>query len=157
MKYLGTAIGCTLMLLLTVPRHGGFLLVFFLLFLIPLSLYSGIRMYRNKSERQLRGKKLAVWSATIFVALAVNFYRYNDARDVANDVVASIVKFHDTNGTYPSSLEVLGYNSQSLRSSLGWYGYHNKDEQPSFLYGVPYMAFDSYHYDFHSGQWIYSD
>lgn len=156
MKYLGTAIGCTLMLLLTVPRNGGFLLGVFLLFLIPLFVYSGIRMGRHENELKIRGKKLTIWTAAIFVTLAVNFYRYSSTRDTANDVVGTIVKYHETSGTYPSSLDVLGYDSKSLKLSLGWYGYHNKDGQPSFLYSVPYMPFDVYRYDFNSKQWVYS-
>lgn len=87
----------------------------------------------------------------------MNYYRYSYTRAAANDIVANIAKYHETNGAYPSSLEVLGYDSRSLKSSLGMYGYHNKDGHPSFLYGVPYKAFDSYRYDFHSGQWIYSN
>lgn len=122
MKYIGTAIGCTLMLLLTVPRYGGFLLGLFILFLIPLFLYSGIRMHRHKSERKIRGVKLAVWVSAIFVSLAVNYYRYSYTRDTANDIVAKITKYHETKGSYPSNLEVLGYERKSLSSSFGMYG-----------------------------------
>lgn len=157
MKYLGTAIGCTLMLLMTLPRYGGFLLGFFLLFLIPLFLYSGIRMYRHKSERKVRGEKLAVWMSAILVTLVVNYYRYSYTRDAANEVVAKIASYHEINGFYPRNLEVLGYDSKSLKSRFGMYGYHSKEGQPSFLYGVPYMIFDTYRYDFHSRKWIYSD
>jgi hypothetical protein len=113
-------------------------------------------MYRHKNELNIRRKKLAIWMSAISVALAVNYYRYISTRDAANDVVATIVKYHETNGTYPSSLEAIGYDSKSLKSSLGWYGYHNKEGQPSFLYAVPYMVFDSYLYDFRFGQWVYS-
>ena len=157
MKYLGTAVGYTLMLLLTVPRYGGFLLGFFLLFLIPLFLYSGVRMYRHKNELKVRGTKLAIWMAAIFVTLGVNFYRYNFTRDAANSVVAAIVKYHETSGIYPSSLEGLGYGGKSLKSSLGMYGYRKTDGQPSFFYGVPYMIFDTYRYDFDSERWVYSE
>jgi hypothetical protein len=157
MKYLTTAIGCTLMLLLTVPRYGGFMLGFFLLLLIPFFLYSGIRMYRYKNERKTRGVKFSAWMAAIFVTLAVNYHEYGYTRDSANAVVAQIAKYQKTNGTYPSRLEELGYDGKSLKSSLGMYGYSNKDGQPLFFYGVPYIVFDSYRYDFHSGQWIYSN
>jgi len=156
MKYLGTAIGCTFLLLLTVPRYGGFMMGFFLLFLIPFFLYSGDRMYRYKDERKTRGVKLAAWTAAIFVTLAVNYHEYGYARDVANDVVAALAKYHETNGSYPNSLEALGYDRESLKSSLGMYGYDNRDERPLLYYGVTYKAFDTYQYDFHSGQWIHS-
>lgn len=157
MKYLGTAMGCALMLLVTLPRYGGFLLGFFMLFMVPLLLYSGIRMYRHNNELEMRRRKLAIWLAAIFVTLAVNGYRYSSTRDAANNVVAEIVKYHENNGTYPINLEALGYDGKSLKSNLGMYGYHNKDGQPSFFYGVPFMIFDTYRYDFHSGKWIYSD
>jgi len=144
------------MLLLTVPRYGGFLLGFFLLFLIPFFLYSTDRMYRHKSERRIRGVKLAAWMVAIFITLAVNYHEYGYARDAANDVVAELAKYYETHGSYPSSLEALGYDSKSLKSSLGMYGYDNRDEQPFFYYSVPYMAFAMYLYDFQSGQWNYS-
>lgn len=156
MKYLGTAIGCTVMLLMTLPRYGGFLLGFFLIFLFPLFLSSGIRMYRHKSERKVRGKKLAVWMSAILVTLAVNYYRHSYTRDAANDVVAKIASYYETNSFYPRNLQVLGYDSKSLKSSLGMYVYHNKDGQPSFIYWVPHTIFDTYHYNFDSGKWIYS-
>lgn len=114
-------------------------------------------MYRHKDERKTRGVKLAAWMAAIFVTLAVNYYEYGHSRDAANDVVAKIANYHETNGSYPSSLESLGYDIKSLKSSLGMYGYDNKDEQPLFFYGVPYIVFDTYRYDFHSAQWIYSN
>lgn len=157
MKYLGTAIGSALMLLFTLPAHGGFLLFFFLVFLVPLFLYSGVRMYRYQHELNTRAKKLAIWMSAILVALAVNVYRYTSTRDAADDVVSKIVQYHETNGTYPSSLETLGYESKSLKANLGMYGYSNKDGTPSFFYAVPYIVFDSYHYDFHSGEWINFD
>lgn len=157
MKYFGTAIGSALMLLLTVPRHGGFLLGPFLIFLIPLFLYSGVRMYRCKNELNTRGKKLAIWMSAIIVALAVNFHRHSSTRDAANGVVAQIVRYHETNGTYPSSLGALGYDSKSLKASLGPHGYFNKDGKPSFFYAVPYIVFDTYHYDFLYKQWVYSN
>lgn len=113
-------------------------------------------MYRNKNERKTRGVTLAVWMAAIFVILAVNYYQYGYTRDSANDVVAKIAKYHQANGSYPSSLDALGYDSKSLKSRLGMYGYHNKDGHPLFYYGVPYIVFDSYRYDFDSKQWVYS-
>lgn len=157
MKYLGTAIGCTFLLLLTAPRYGGFMLGFFLLFLIPFFLYSVDRMYRHKEERKTRGVKLALWMAATFVTLAVNYHEYGYARDAANDVVAELAKYHETNGSYPSNLEALGYDSKSLKSTLGMYSYQNEEGQPFFYYSVPYIVFDMYRYDFQSGQWIYSN
>lgn len=94
--------------------------------------------------------------AATFVTLAVNYDRYGDTRDTANDVVAKIAKYHETNGSYPSSLEALGYDSKLLKSSLVMYGYRSEEAQPFFYYGVPYKIYDVYQYDFHSGQWIYS-
>lgn len=153
MKYLGTAIGCTLMLLLTVPRYGGFLLVFFLLASILYFLHSETK---SKHESKTKQTKLALWITAIFVALTVNIYRYNSTRNLANDVAAAIHKYHDTNSIYPSSLEALGYSRNSLKS-LGWHVYSSEGGRAIFIYGVPYMPFDSYRYKFDSEEWVYSD
>jgi hypothetical protein len=157
MKYLGTAVGCALMLVLTVPRYGGFLLGLFLIFLIPLFAYSGVRMMTHATERKLRGAKLAIWVLAIGVVLGVNFYRYSSTRGTTNDVVAKMVEYHQMHSVYPDSLEAIGYDRRSLNEILGMHGYSNTNGKPAFFYGVPYQIYDAYKFDFTSKQWVYSE
>lgn len=157
MKYFGTAIGCIGMLVVTVPRHGGFLLGLFLIFLVPLFAYSGVRMVKHTNERKLRGIKLAIWMLAIGVVLGVNFYRYSATRDTANDVVSKIVEYRQMHNVYPSSLEAIGYDRRSLSEILGMHGYSNTNGEPAFFYGVPHQIYDAYKFDFTSKQWVYSE
>jgi hypothetical protein len=155
MKYLGTIISCTVMLLLTVPRHSGFVLGIFIMGLVPYFLYSGVRVYWHRNEFGTRATQLAIWVSAITVAVGVNYYRYTSTRNVANDVVEKIDHYHAMNTAYPSSLETIGYDKRSLKASLGLYAYSNKEGKPSFHYSVPYIIFDTYEYDFSSRQWVY--
>lgn len=157
MKYLGTAIGCVVMLVLTVPRYGGFLLGLFLVFLIPLFVYSGIRMVTHANERKLRGTKIAIWMLAIGIVLGVNFHRHYITRSLANDVVAKIVEYHQIHSVYPSSLEAVGYDRRLLNETLRVHGYSDRDGEPIFFYGVPYQIYDAYQFDFTSKQWVYSE
>lgn len=154
-KYLGTIISCGVMLLLTVPRHSGFVLGIFIMGLVPYFLYSGVRVYWYRNELSTRATQLAIWVSAITFAVGVNYYRYTATRSEANDVVAKIEQFHAMHNAYPSSLEDIGYGRSALRKSLGLHAYSNEKGKPSFFYGVPYIIYDTYQYDFNSRQWVY--
>jgi len=152
MKYRGTAIGCTLLLLLTLPGHGGYFLGLFVVVLVPLFAYRAVWRCRSKSEWSEFGVRLGMWTLAIAIAVGVNYYRDVHTREFADEVVAGLAKYHEMHGTYPASLERLGYETTTLRDNLGFHAYSNR---PAFVYAVPYTVFDRYRYDFSVGRWDY--
>ncbi len=135
--------------------HGGFILIFFLLFFIPLSLYSGFVMYRKKDERKLRATKLVIWAVVIIVILATNYNRHINTRFDANAIVKSIEKYKSDTGDYPNNLEIIGVSNQHLRKQLGMSGYYYNDGKARLFYSVTYIPFDTYSYNFELKVWQY--
>jgi hypothetical protein len=154
-KIIGTLIGCTLMLLVTLPSHGGFMFLFFLLFLVPSSLYSVIVMYRNKEERKLRTTKLSIGLIASLITVSFNYYRYINTRAKANNIVVAIEKYRSELGYYPKDLEAIGLSKIKLRNQLGMFGYFYNNGQPNFFYAVTYIIFDTYSYNFELKEWQY--
>jgi hypothetical protein len=152
MKYRGTAIGCTVMLLLTLPEHCGYFLGLFVVVLVPVFAYRAVRIGPSKSQWSEFGVRLGMWTLAIAIAVAVNYYRDVHTREFANEVVARLAKYHETHGAYPASLESLGYETTPLRDNLRYHGYSNR---PTLFYAVPYVVFDKYRYDFSVGRWDY--
>ncbi|WP_159064844.1 hypothetical protein [Thaumasiovibrio subtropicus] len=59
------------------------------------------------------------------------------------------------NGEYPSSIETVGITIQQLQDNLGTSYYSLHDEKATLVYVVPYIGFDTYHYDFEKNVWVY--
>ena len=148
----GTIFGCVSLLLFTLPPHGGFLLVLFLLFIVPLSVYSTVIMYRDKQQRKIRAIKLFIWAVSILVVVGVNYHRHINTRIAANNIVASIERYKSATGKYPDNLDQIGVTKRSLRNKLGMSGYYNENGKASLFYGVTFIVFDTYNYNFENHQ-----
>ncbi len=131
------------------------MLIAFLIFLIPLSLYSAFIMYKKKDERKLRATKLAIWAVAIAVILATHYNRHINTRMVANAIVASIEKYKSDTGDYPDNLEIIGVSNQHLRKQLGRFRYNYRNGKASLFYRVTYIIYDTYSYDFEQKEWQY--
>lgn len=149
----GALIGSAILLALTLPRNSGFIIFLFLFFLIPVSIQSLVIMLRDKNQRKTRGLKLAIWSFAITVSAGYNFYIHTSTRAEANNIVASIEGYKATNGKYPDSIEQIGLSEKGLRQKLGMSGYHNENGKVDFFYGITYIIYDTFDYNFKEKSW----
>ena len=152
---IGTIIGCGIMLSLSLPRNQGLVIAGFLLFLIPLSLYSLFVMYRKKEERKLRATKLAIWSLGVVAIVATHYYYSVNTRNVANSAIETILQYKKEHNQYPEALETIGIPSKEYRAKHRISYSTNKKNNPAFYYFVPFGLRNSYHYDFNEAEWRY--
>lgn len=150
---LKTVILCFVVLFLTFPRHGGFILIFFLLFLIPSIIKSLYIIFVKHQEKKLRAIQISLWVVSCVVVAAHHIYLHKTTRVYANSVSNSIEQFYSQKGVYPSSIEEVGIKKESLRKHKMYYSRDNQG--PNLMYAATWIVFDTYYFDFKSKTWKY--
>ncbi len=146
-----TVILCLVTLYIAFPKHAGFMMGFVLLFLIPSLIKSLYYIFIKNIEQKQRLLQTAMWVITCVVVFTHHIYLHKTTRDIAVQVSSRIVIYEQSNGLYPESIEVLGFDEQEMKP----YGlsYSNYDNDPLLFYYVTWIPFESYQFDFGNKQW----
>lgn len=137
-------------------RYTAFMLIFALpIFLawIPCIIY----LVARKPDRGMRHvHMLAIWIIAFAVIAVVHTCYAVSARNYANKIVAGVEKYSAEQGHCPASLEQIGSSNIEMKAKLGMADYVcDAGIEPHLFYGVTYIAFDMYYYDFKTRQWEY--
>ncbi|MGZ3254303.1 MAG: hypothetical protein ACXU7D_08380 [Burkholderiaceae bacterium] len=151
-----TVIAATLVVLLLAQRYAGFMLIFVsipMLLWIPYSIYDAIT---KPDRRRLQVLRILAWLAVISMVGVIHYIRHELTRQNANEIVAAINDYTIRNKRCSAKIEELGITRKELTDKLGsWSYYECKDEKQIFFYGVTYIVFDAYRYDFSNRKWVY--
>ncbi|WP_087018414.1 hypothetical protein [Thaumasiovibrio subtropicus] len=150
-------IASLLVLLLLSQRLMGFLAVFTVFYLAPRIVQSVYYVIRKRASLRVELFRSSVWVIALSLCFSIHQYRDWKMRIYADEVVMRIVDYETLNGEYPPNIEALGTTNKSLTENLGFSGYTLFDEGPVLFYSVPYIIFDTYHYDFEKNVWVYHD
>lgn len=148
---LKTLIPAAIVLAITLPKGGAFVLALLVpLFAIWL-LYNAVRMVMKPAERKGRGIRIAVWLAVFVLAGGVQAYWERAGRDAADGAVAAVVAHRARTGSYPASLTEAGV-SEALRQRWGIV-YRLNEGKPQLDYVAPLLPMSTYEYDFDQRTW----
>ena len=124
-----------------------------LIFWLPYSIYVAVS---NPDRRRTQLIRITIWFGAVFLVLAINYARHMLIRHNADDLVATINALTVKNGRCPANIGELGISRETLKDKLGfWSHYICEDGKPSLFYGVPFIIYDTYRYDFDKHVWIY--
>lgn len=144
-----------LFLFMAARPHGGFIAFMFLPFFACSWLYDLIVLVRKPEQRARRAERVIIWMSAFCLAGSVNLYWYRQSRAYANNVVGAVLNYRARTGTYPPDLQDVGISqANAVRQWMLVYGVNAKGE-PLLIYPVPWDGFDTYAYDFDTGQWLY--
>lgn len=144
---------CLAVLWITFPKHGGFMLGWFFLFLIPSSLKSLYFIFIKNKERKQRIIQTLLWAVTCTTIIIHHVYLYKSTQTFAGKVSQAVVAYHQENGEYPASYKILGFNKQTMREFGLHYSY--KDKTPFLFYRATWIAYSTYTFDFKDNKWTY--
>lgn len=148
-------VGCAIMLLVTMPTHAGFILVFYIPFIVIATLWNTYLIYTKPTQRRVRLIKVALWLVCFNIVFTSHAYRHTETRTAANQIIEKIEQFHTLNNRYPVNLDEVGITRRELRDKLGMAVYRAADNDPSLFYAVTYMIYDTYRYNFKTKRWEY--
>ena len=146
-----TTIACAVMLLLCLPRHSGFILLFFLIFLIPLFIKRYIVCIKDPLQKKLRISQALIWLSGILVVILVHTEMHQETRQIANKIAKTIEIYKKENGFYPSSPEEAGITQVLLHKERIFYSLSSGE--PFLVYPATYIPFETYNYDFKTKEW----
>lgn len=154
-KIYRTLITCAVIIFLGVQRFMGVIIV---IAAIPLSIWLLYSIYIIVSKPQLRKSQLtriALWAASLLIIFGAHYYLYEVTRNNANDIVAMLEKYKSEHGSYPEKIDAIGLTQKQIKEKIGMAYYSFTDGQPHLFYGVTYVAFDTYDYNFQTKAWVY--
>lgn len=152
---LSTCIGCAVMVFLTIHPHSGFMVIFFLIFLVPSLLYRTLRCIKFHDERKVTGLRTLAWVLSLAIIITTHYIRHITVRENANEILALVLEYKDRHKKYPENLETLGIPYKGSKNPYRIYYDPGNDNEPFMFYRATWIVFDTYHYDFESGKWIY--
>lgn len=124
----------------------------------PLAIiYQFVKLARCRRDPWLRKDRylaLAVIAFSLLLVISAHLHRHNDARRVANKLVADILSFQKATGRYPSGGKELGL-PEMARLRPYRLTYYNVEGQPRLFYVATFGPFDKYQYDFTDKTWNY--
>jgi len=154
--YKTTAILCCLLAIITMPVHAGFILIFLVPVFAVWILKSLVLMWRSPPLRRIQLTKLIIWSVLLCSIVSLHWFYAYSTRKNADEIIVALNKFAEENHRYPTNIEEIRMTPAKLKNKLGFAGYClNENHQPKFYYGVTYIPFDTYSYDFTSKSWKY--
>jgi hypothetical protein len=138
-------------------RYCAFMLIFMAPVFLIWFLYSLHVIARIPERRHVQGTKLTIWLCLFAVIACVHVYYAYSTRRHADDIEAMVEKYTAEHGQCPQTLETFGIGPDELRRRLG-VSYYSCDAgvEPHLVYGVTYIAFDMYFYDFTKKAWVYN-
>ena len=155
-EYKNTLIWVTVMLLLALQKHAGFIIFLFLPFFVVYVVHGLFLMIKQPELRKIKTIRTTIWVLTLLIISSVHRYWRVESRRDANAVASAIEAFKVKTGAYPHSLIEIGFNENALRQK--WMlGYLCEDGRPFVAYADPFMIFASYIYDFKVHQWTYNE
>lgn len=150
--YAITFVCAAALLILTLQKGSGFLLILLLPVFLVLALYHAVRMIRRPEERKSRGIRLAVWAAAFALAGTVQTYWSIASKQDADLVLKKVLAHKARTGSYPATLKEVGLDDEHLKEK--WrLRYSIREGQPMLVYPVPFMPLDLYEYDFEKLRW----
>ena len=151
-SFIGTVVGCVALVIICAPIHGGITLLFVVPFLAVWLIYSAYVIWRNPARRNTQSIKAGTWILTVFGVLLVHWHYYNAARNDANFVATSILRYKTAHGSYPQNLDAINLRNYGRKWMLG---YILDKGEPGLFYGATFVPFDTYFYDFEKRSWVY--
>lgn len=141
-----------IVLVFTLQKGNGFLLILILPFFLMYLLYNAVCMARRPGERRNRGFRLAVWSVVLVLAGIIQTYWCIGTRSDADLALQKVLAYKERAGTYPASLRDVGLDDRELQGK--WHlTYSVKEGKPSLTYPAPVMPLTMHEYDFETRAW----
>ncbi|MBM9521238.1 hypothetical protein JWG39_15565 [Desulforhopalus vacuolatus] len=142
------------MLLFTFPMHGGFMLGFWLLFLVPSTIKKLFTVFVKKKDQKQIFIQIVLWSISCAIILAHHVYLHKTTLHYAKSISNTVEAFYIKNGKYPKTLEYAGVKTGTDNKFQIHYYFIN-ESQPALFYPATWIVFDTYSYDFKNKKWVY--
>jgi len=153
-KIYSTLFAAVLFVLFLGQRYAGFMLLLAAFPLAVWMLYVFGEAVTNPDLRKCQSIRIAIWLAAVGLVIGIHFAYHITTRHKADEMVSAIENYRAQYGRYPATLDEIGIDRQQLRARLGMAYYSGK--APALLaYGVTYVPFDTYDYDFEKKAWRY--
>lgn len=150
--YCKTLIPVGIMLLATLQKGSGFVLLLLLPLLSLFALYQGMRMLRRPEERKVRLIRLSIWLSAFALAGSVQTYWHQASRSNAEEAATAVLSYKARTGSYPANLTEAGLDDGQLRDK--WrIRYSLRQGAPILSYPMSFMPLSSYEYDFEGRVW----
>lgn len=153
---IGTAVVCCLVVLLISQPHAAFGLVFLMPFFLIWIPYSLFLIVWKPARRNTQIAKIILWGVSVSVVVAIHVHRAQEIRARADSAIALILKYKADKGTFPNNLAEVGVTPDLGRSKLSQVHYLNTDGRPNFFYATTFSVFETYSFDFDTGNWRYN-
>lgn len=150
--YLKTLIPASIMLLVSLQKGSGFVVLMLLPLLVLYALYQVVRMMRGAEERKKRAIRLVIWLSAFTLAGTLQAYWHQASRNDAEQAAAWVLAHKVRTGSYPASLREAGLDDGLLRNK--WrIRYTLRQGTPVLSYPMSFMPLSSYEYDFIARTW----
>lgn len=149
--YIKVFVPVAIVLCFTLQKGNGVFFLMLLPFFFVMMFFSIIRMIRRPLERKNRLIGVAVWSATLILAGAMQVHWDTVSRADADRVAVTVLAYRDRTGVYPVGLEELGLDEEVLGK---WKIRYRLLEGKAVLnYPASFMPLTLWEYDFDAHKW----
>ncbi len=152
-QILSPLLGAALVAFVLCQRHAGIGLGLVLPLLIIWLPYSIFVSVFHPQRRPLQLAQMAIWTGAVVTIVSVHYVRHVVTRHNADEIVTTINKYTAQHGHCPATTDDIGITRQELKAKLGLSYYECKDGKQTFVYGVTYMPYDTYSYNFAKATW----
>ncbi len=153
-QILSPLLGAALVAFVLCQRHAGILLGLVLPILIIWLPYSIGVSVLNPQRRPLQLPQMAIWIVAVVTIVSVHYVRHVVTRHNADEIVTTINNYTAQHGHCPATTDDIGITRQELTAKLGfWSDYGCREGKQTFFYGVTYVPYDTYSYNFAKATW----
>jgi hypothetical protein len=146
-----TLIAATLFVLFFSTPHAGFMAILPAIPFLCWTLFQFITAVRHPDMWKIRVIRVGLWWCAFALVAGIHVWRDQDRRARADAIVAKIEAYQAQHGTCPPTLKAIG----ERREGLGFSYYACEKNEPSLFYAVPYIIYETYHYDFRQKTWTH--
>ena len=132
--------------LLILQSFSGTVIFLFLIFLIPLSIYSLIVMFKGKKQRQIRSIKLLLWFLAVIFSFCYNFYINESIRMEAKNIVTKIENYKLDKNKFPENLKQIEVLSKDIKNKIILIFYFDEKNQVHLSYLDTYTQIYTYNF-----------
>lgn len=142
------------LLLLCLPRHAGFIVLFSLPFVAIWCVYNAVVALRRPAGRRVQAYKGAILALALAAIGAVHWWYARDARAHAQAAADAVLAFRSREGRFPAQLAEVGVDATQLRRHWRLH-YQGESGEPVLFYATTFTPFETYHFDFGMRSWVY--
>jgi hypothetical protein len=134
-------------------RYNGYMLLPLICFLLVYLVASPWSDFRHPEKRVLRAGQAIIWLCSVSLIVGVQAYRASQTHQQAELLLAQIIAYRQSHGSYPATAQAIGYSDARIHDLLGMGGYFLTEGKPTLFYASTYMPYEYVTYNFSLQQW----